>query len=359
MDTTQHMKRDDATPSPVAVMGTGCFWCVENDFKKVPGVLDVISGYAGGTTQNPTYETYAEGGHREVVYITYDPHIVSYGNLVEHLIKYGDPTDGGGSFNDRGEQYAPVVYYATDEERDAAREVIARIDAQHVYEKPIAIDVLPLTTFYPAEAYHQDYADKNPLRYGYYRRASGRSQFIEKYWDNDAHMFVASEAPSQVDEATTGDTDREDAPWKTFAKPDSTTLRRTLTDIAYKITQEEGTERAGTSDLDKQYASGIYVDVVSGEPLFSSKDKYDSGTGWPSFVKPITPDAVTLHEDTRLFSTRTEVRSRYADSHLGHVFDDGPSDRGGKRYCMNGAALRFIPREDMLGTPYEYLMEGI
>jgi peptide methionine sulfoxide reductase msrA/msrB len=358
VDTTMndnHMEKSAVSEVRTAVMGTGCFWCVEQDFKKVKGVTDVISGYAGGTTDSPTYETYAQGGHREVVRITYDPTVVSFGNLVEHVIKYGDPTDGGGSFFDRGEQYAPVVFYNSDAERDEALAVIRRIDDMKVYPKPIAIDVLPLALFWPAEAYHQDYGENNPIRYNYYRAGSGRSAFIEKYWDDDADEFVASESPNTK---TMTDTKTMTHPWESFVKPSVEELRARLAPLEYEVTQEEGTERAGTSEYDKFYEPGIYVDVVSGEPLFSSRDKYDSGTGWPSFVKPIVDGAVTLHEDKRLFTTRTEVRSRYADSHLGHVFDDGPSDRGGKRYCMNGAALRFIPKAEMEkeGSPYQYLL---
>jgi peptide methionine sulfoxide reductase msrA/msrB len=352
---TNHTEKGEVVETQTAVMGTGCFWCVEQDFKKVHGVTDVISGYAGGTTENPTYETYAAGGHREVVRITYDPGVVSFGNLVEHVIKYGDPTDGGGSFFDRGEQYAPVVFYNSDEERDEALTVIRRIDEMKVYPKPIAIDVLPLSLFWPAEAYHQDYGENNPIRYNYYRAGSGRSAFIKKHWDDDAHEFIASEKPKRENADDMSGTTK---PWENFVKPSEEELRTRLSSLQYDVTQEEGTERAGTSEYDKFYEPGIYVDVVSGEPLFSSRDKYDSGTGWPSFVKPITDGAVTLHVDKRLFTTRTEVRSRYADSHIGHVFDDGPSDRGGKRYCMNGAALSFISKADMEkeGSPYQYLL---
>jgi peptide methionine sulfoxide reductase msrA/msrB len=147
--------------------------------------------------------------------------------------------------------------------------------------------------------------------------------------------------------------------WENFVKPSNEILRQTLSEISYRVTQEEGTERAGTSPLDKNYEPGIYVDIVSGEPLFSSRDKYDSGTGWPSFVRPIADTAVSLHEDKKLFSTRTEVRSRFADSHLGHVFSDGPRDRGGLRYCMNGAALRFIPKAEMAAAGYENWLAAV
>ncbi len=345
--------------SRTAVMGTGCFWCVEHDLVTVAGVLDVVSGYAGGEKENPTYEDYAKGGHREVVEITYDPGVVSYGNLVEHIIKYGDPTDPDGSFGDRGKYYTPVVHYTSDEERAVALDVIRRIDALKVYAKPLTVDVLPEAQFWEAEEYHQDYAEKNPLRYSLYRKASGRTAFIEKHWGKQAGDFVASEKPGN--DQSTIITSMDKKPWEGFVKPGEAELRQVLTPLQYEVTQEEGTERARTSEYDKFYEEGIYVDVVSGEPLFLSKDKYDSGTGWPSFVKPISDEVVTLHEDRKLFSTRTEVRSRYADSHLGHVFDDGPADRGGKRYCMNGAALRFVSKAEMEkeGSPYQYLLQTI
>lgn len=370
IDTTAPVAHPSSVPVPLqgeshtspitktAIMGTGCFWCVEHDFEQVEGVLDVVSGYAGGTTENPTYENYANGGHREVVLVTYDPDVLSYGNIVEHTIKYGDPTDSDGSFGDRGRYYAPVIHYADDMERDTALSVIAKIDTLRVYDKHIMIDVLPLTVFWPAEEYHQDYAEKNPIRYNYYRNASGRTTFIETYWGERVGDFVASERPSQVSDNQVRTMPK---PWETFVKPSADELRKTLTPLQYEVTQEEGTERSHTSELDKNYEPGMYVDIVSGEPLFSSRDKYDSGTGWPSFVKPITPEAVTLHEDKKLFSTRTEVRSRYADSHLGHVFDDGSTDRGGKRYCMNGNALRFVPKAEMEkeGSEYQYLIDTI
>ncbi len=344
-----------------AVLANGCFWCVERDLEKVSGITDVRSGYAGGKSINPTYENYADGGHREVVLVTYNPQVVSYGNLVEHILKHGDPTDAEGSFYDRGSSYTPAIYYETETEKETALAVIAAVDASGKLAKPVAVPVLPRSTFYPAEDYHQDYAKNNPIRYNYYRAASGRTKFIESVWGNTLTTFEFSGVPKKVSEensqsmqtAFTADS------WNNFTKPSKEELQQTLSDIAYRVTQEDGTERAGTSPLDKNYEPGIYVDIVSGEPLFSSRDKYDSGTGWPSFVQPISDSAVTLHEDRRLFSTRTEVRSRYADSHLGHVFPDGPADQGGMRYCMNGAALRFIPQVDMEAAGYGYLLGAV
>lgn len=320
-----------STSTKTALLAGGCFWCVEADLEKVPGVITAVSGYAGGTTQNPTYENYSAGGHREVVLVTYDDSIVDYAKLVESVITHSDPTDPDGSFYDRGVEYAPAVYYSTPEEKLIAEEVIAHIDSRKVYEKPLAVKVLPISPFWPAEEYHQDYYKKNSLKYSYYRLRSGRDAFIKKHWGDITE----------------------------FKKPTDEYLRATLTPLQYEVTQQDGTEKPFANEYDKNTAAGIYVDIVSGEALYSSKDKYDSGTGWPSFVKPITPDAVVLKADDGFFTKRTEVRSRLADSHLGHVFNDGLADRGGKRYCMNSAALRFIPKDQMEEKGYEEYLKYV
>ena len=320
-----------------AILAGGCFWCVEADFEKLSGVNSVVSGYSGGNSSNPKYKDYARAGHREVVEVTYDPAIVSYESLVEYLIKHSDPTDPGGSFYDRGEEYAPAVYFASDSEREAAESVIARINSEKVYEKPLAIALLPRASFYPAEEYHQDYYRKNYLKYSYYRNASGRDAFIAKHWgaDTQPNEMVSSKRT-----------------WTSFKKPSSEILRAQLTSIQYKVTQEKGTEKAFANEYADNKAEGIYVDIVSGEPLFSSKDKYDSGTGWPSFTRPLEPANIVLRDEFGLLGARTEVRSRYADSHLGHVFNDGPRDRGGFRYCMNSAALRFVAKKKLATEGY-------
>lgn len=356
-------------PSPVntsqvtvlktALLADGCFWCVEHDLEEVAGVTKVVSGYAGGNLPNPTYENYAEHGYREVVEVTYDASKISYANLVEHILKHGDPTDSIGSFGDRGLEYSPAVYYDTQEEKMMALDVIAKVDAKKIFDKPVSVVVIPRIKFWPAEEYHQDYSKKNPIRYAYYRNASGRDTFINKYWGSDATKFTFSTVPAAVTNIQGSDgLSLGAAPasstlrFSSFIKPSDAQLRQTLTPIQYDVTQKGGTEKPFSNEYDRNKEEGIYVDVVSGEPLYSSKDKYDSGTGWPSFVKPITADAVTLHEDRGIFSTRTEVRSRFADSHLGHVFDDGPRDLGGKRYCMNSAAMRFVPLGDMVKEGY-------
>jgi peptide methionine sulfoxide reductase msrA/msrB len=360
--TTMNVHTTTTPTYRTALFAGGCFWCVESDFAKISeGLVDVVSGYAGGTTEKPTYENYAEGGHREVVEVTYDPAKVSYGTLTEYLLRHIDPTDAGGSFNDRGSQYTSAIYYENEEEQKIALDIIAKIDAEKVFEKPIVTPVIPKSTFWPAEAYHQNYAANHSLKYGYFRSASGRDAFIKRAWKGKEitiHTGNVTPAGTSTTPAPSTAVPAEGAgvSWKNFTKPADAELRTRLTPLQYEVTQEEGTERPFQNEYNEEHREGIFVDVVSGEPLFSSKDKYDSGTGWPSFVAPIAKDAVTEHVDKRLFSTRTEVRSKIAGSHLGHVFSDGPEERGGMRYCMNSAALRFIPKEELEKEGYsEYL----
>ncbi len=333
------------------MFANGCFWCVEHDLEKLTGVRAVVSGYAGGSTPSPTYDNYAKGGHREVVEVQYDPTQISFSQLVEHIIKHGDPTDTMGSFVDRGVEYAPAIYVSSQEERDAALSVISALERLGIYSTPLTIPVLDMVPFYPAEAYHQDYASKNPLRYAYYRERSGRDQFIDSHVGAQRLVFQVSSAPVVVDQASTTPKNAQE-----YAKPASAQLRAMLSPLAYDVTQHNATEPAFSHPYDKETAPGIYVDVTSGEPLFLSTDKYDSKTGWPSFVRPISSDAVTLHSEWGILGKRTEVRSRHADSHLGHVFSDGPTERGGQRYCINGVALRFVPRAQMESEGYaEYM----
>ena len=371
--TTPAMEMAAPASTDTMLVAGGCFWCVEADLEKLPGVLEAVSGYAGGTTDSPSYETYAQNGHREVVAVTYDPVAVSYEEILIYALKHMDPTDAVGSFGDRGEHYSPAFYYETDVERAAIESLMVEVDKYGPYQAPLAIDVEKRSTFYPAEDYHQDYYQGlTRVRYEVYRRASGRDAFIERHWGSATGPTLSwrTQAPTAASMARTSRSKFETTTtsanhssnsnmWEQYEKPPKAELKAQLDPLVYRVTQEEGTERAGTSPLEKNEESGIYVDVLSGEPLFSSKDKYDSGTGWPSFTQPITPEAVTEHEDRKLFSVRTEIRSAIADNHLGHVFTDGPSDQGGLRYCMNGAALEFVPEAEMESRGYGAYLDAI
>lgn len=343
----------------------GCFWCVEADMEKAPGVVSVVSGYSGGSGDNPTYENYYKTGHREVVKVTYDPAQVTYRQLLYYFMKHIDPTDGNGSFVDRGEQYAPAVYYENQTEKETAEAVLKDIASRGVFKEPLQVPVLERKKFWRAEDYHQDYYKVNPVRYKTYRAYSGRDDFIEKHWGDKADKIPERvEGASDTSSSTTQDKISDRVSWKNYQKPSQSELREMLGPVEYNVTQEGGTESAYDNELWDEDRDGIYVDVLSGEPLFSSKHKYKSGTGWPSFTKPLEPANITTKADYLLGYRRTEVRSKYGDNHLGHVFDDGPNtleasggaEPTGLRYCLNSAALKFIPKEDMQEEGYgEYL----
>ncbi|THF83522.1 peptide-methionine (S)-S-oxide reductase MsrA [Cohnella fermenti] len=294
-----------------AIFAGGCFWCMVTPFEEMPGIVKVESGYTGGHVPNPTYEQVCSEttGHAEAVRITYDPELMPYEKLVRIYWQQIDPTDEGGQFFDRGESYRTGIFYTTEEQREKAEASKRELAESGRFDRPIATEITAATEFYPAEDYHQDYHKKNPLRYKMYRKGSGRDAFISSHWNTEK---------------------------------DKAGLKERLTPLQYEVTQNSATEPPFRNEFWDHHEEGIYVDIVSGEPLFSSLDKYDSGCGWPSFTRPIQTGIVKEEEDNSHFMVRTEVRSREAGSHLGHVFPDGPGPEG-LRYCINSAALRFVP----------------
>lgn len=308
----------------LATFAGGCFWCMVSPFEEMPGIIKVVSGYTGGHKENPTYQEVCSEttGHYEAVQITYESTLFPYEKLLQLYWSQIDPTDPGGQFHDRGSSYRTAIFYHNEEQEEKAQLSKDELEKSGRFAKPIVTQILPASVFYAAEEYHQGYHKKNPLHYKGYRKGSGREDFIEENWQQ---------------------------------KKDAKKLKEELTSLQYEVTQNNGTEPAFNNEFWDHKEEGLYVDIVSGEPLFSSLEKFDSGCGWPSFTKPLHSNQVKEKSDYTHFMVRTEVRSKGGDSHLGHVFNDGPGPEG-LRYCINSAALRFIPKADLEKEGYgEYL----
>ncbi len=297
----------------------GCFWGVEEYFSRIPGVYDVTSGFANGTTSNPSYEDviYRNTGHAETVHIQYDPSIVSLKTLTEQFFKIINPVSLNKQGNDIGTQYRTGVYYVDEADVPILETVFNAV--QEKYSAQIVTELEPLDHYFLAEDYHQDYLKNNPNGYCHITFETLEDIVLE------------------IDKLDVSQ----------YSKPSIEELRERLTPLQFDVTQNEGTERAFDNEYWDNKEKGIYVDIITGEPLFSSTDKYDSGTGWPSFTRPIAEEKIAEHSDNSFFMVRTEVRSVLGDSHLGHVFPDGPKDEGGLRYCLNSASLNFIPYDEM------------
>ena len=304
----------------LATFAGGCFWCMVSPFEEQPGVYGIVSGYTGGHTENPTYEEVCSDttGHYEAVQITFNPDVMPYEKLLEQYWQQIDPTDPGGQFNDRGQSYRTAIFYHTEEQRRLAEESKQSLAESGRFQKEIVTEILPAAPFYEAEEKHQQYHRKNPFHYNLYKEGSGRARFIRENWKK-------VKGPEQ--------------------------LRKELTELQYEVTRNNATEPPFDNEFWDNEEDGIYVDIITGEPLFSSLDQYDAGCGWPSFTKPLQRMELEEKLDTSYGMRRIEVRAKTSDSHLGHVFDDGPGpDKA--RYCINSAALRFIPREKLADEGY-------
>ena len=335
-DTTEFTVNDNNTVDSGKLkeiyLAGGCFWGLEAYMQKIKGVEDAVSGYANGKTDNPSYKDLHTSGHAETVKVVYNPDMVSLEELLEYYLRVVDPVSINKQGNDTGTQYRTGVYYTNNSEKTIIEKVLA--NEQNKYDKPIAIEVLPLQQFFIAEEYHQDYLDKNPGGYCHIDLSLADKPLSDK--------DISKSNEPEIDASK-------------YPRPSNDELKKQLTDEQYQVAVNSDTERPFSNEYWNNFEKGIYVDITTKEPLFLSTDKFESGCGWPSFSKPINEDVVKYSEDDSFNMNRTEVRSRSGNAHLGHVFDDGPKELGGKRYCINSASLEFIPYEKMDERGYGYL----
>ncbi len=304
----------------------GCFWGIEKYMSVIKGVVETEVGYANGNTKNPTYRDVCTGktGYTETVKVVYDTALTDLDRLLTLFYAAIDPTAIDRQGGDIGNQYRTGVYYVNSEDKEIIDRSI--LSLSKMYKKPIAVEVLPLKSFHSAEEYHQKYLDKNPLGY----------------------CHISAEKIENAKAASMGKA--------AFQAKPKAQLKETLTQIQYDVTQNNATEPPFQNEYNDNFKPGIYVDITTGEPLFISSDKFDAGCGWPSFAKPISDSLINQIEDRSFGRRRIEVRSKTGDAHLGHVFDDGPKQTGGLRYCINSASLLFVPMADMEEKGYGHLL---